>query len=234
MNDFSEEHKNIPQDGESLLEPAEGSLSECLPEPTEESLSEGLAPLFGNLADQIAASDAENRRTARRLLEGLKGFGSVLDAMATTLGDLHAGVRNLNVPADEAPPRASNHAPAFIELSDRLDRIVAALAKEPATEKTWWPAHRKTLEAWRKDRRLLAESFSLLEGQKNSILQSLGLSRIRCAGQAFDPSCMTAVEVVANASHPDHTVLEEILPGWRDAFSGEMIRFAQVRVSRTA
>jgi molecular chaperone GrpE (heat shock protein) len=45
---------------------------------------------------------------------------------------------------------------------------------------------------------------------------------------------MTAVEVVANASHPDHTVLEEILPGWRDAVSREMIRFAQVRVSRTA
>lgn len=225
MNDFSEDHEHSP----SEAEPAQDMDLEAPPEP----LSEALEPLFEALTNQIAASDAENRRTARRLLEGLKGFGAVLDAMATTLGDLHAGVRNLNVPAPTPNRRAPDFAPAFLELADRLDRIGKALAKEPSSEKTWWPAHRKTLEAWRNDRRLLAESFSLLEGQKSAILQSLGLARIPCTGQPFDPACMTAVEVVPDASRPDHTVLEEILPGWRDATTGEMIRFAQVRVSRT-
>jgi hypothetical protein len=218
MNDFSEDHV-----GPTLEVGA-----------PEEPLGEAFAPLFENLANQIAASDAENRRTARRLLEGLKGFGTVLDAMATTLGDLHAGVRTLNIPSPAPAPRAPNLAPAFIELTDRLDRIEKALAKELPAEKTWWPAHHKTLEAWRSERRLLTESFSLLEGQKNAIFQSLGLARIPSADLPFDPACMTAVEVVPDASRPDHTVLQEILPGWRDATSGEIIRFAQVRVSRRA
>ena len=224
MNDFSKDHEIKQEETESWDETALES--------TDDPLGEGLAPLFENLANQIAASDTENRRTARRLLEGLKGFGSVLDAMATTLGDLHAGVRKMNAPSPAPGPRASNLAPAFIELCDRLERIETALAKEPPSEKSWWPAHRKTLEAWRSDRRLLAESFSLLEGQKSAILQSLGLRRIPCEGQPFDPACMTAVEVVSDASHPDHTVLEEVLPGWHDAATGEIVRFAQVRVSR--
>lgn len=226
MNDFSKDHEISHEEAESWDETAIES--------TDDSLGDGLTPLFENLANQIAASDAENRRTARRLLEGLKGFGSVLDAMATTLGDLHAGVRSLNAPSPTPGPRASNLAPAFIELSDRLERIAFALAKEPASEKSWWPAHRKTLEAWRSDRSLLVESFALLEGHKSALFQSLGLSRIPCEGQPFDPTCMTAVEVVQDASHPDHTVLQQILPGWRDANSGEIIRFAQVRVSRAS
>jgi hypothetical protein len=63
-------------------------------------------------------------------------------------------------------------------------------------------------------------------------LQQLGLERLECVGQPFDPERMEVVEVVSETSRPAGEVIEEIRPGylWR----GRVFRYAQVSVARPA
>jgi hypothetical protein len=195
------------------------------PEPpadTGEQPADSVFAAVQELRSELAASEAESRRTARRVLEGLRGFSTVLDAIASSTRSLEGSPQ---------PATGQDLGAALMELSDRIDRTSEAFAREPAGSAGFWPWTRKAIAAWRNDRRVLAESIGILMLQKNSLLAQAGLERIPCAGKRFDPACMAASEVVVDAGVPDHTVLSETLPGWREA-GGRIIRFAQVRVSR--
>jgi hypothetical protein len=161
----------------------------------------------------------------------LKQFGGVLDALSATVNDLHATSRSPVTP----PPQTttSTQPDDLIDLADRVDRIAAAFARKPSRGQTWWPWNRRELEAWRTDRERLAESIGILSTHLSALLKGAGLERIPCEGQSFDPACMRAVEAVLDPSVADHTVLAELLPGWRETGTGRMVRPASVRVSRS-
>ena len=82
------------------------------------------------------------------------------------------------------------------------------------------------------DRARLGDSFTILSTHVWALLKNAGIERIACEGELFDPSCMRADEAVLDSSVDDHTVLAEILPGWRESASGRVVRPAHVRVSR--
>jgi molecular chaperone GrpE len=63
-------------------------------------------------------------------------------------------------------------------------------------------------------------------------LEHLGLERIRCTGQSFDPERMEVVEVVRETSQPSGQVVAEVRPGY--LWQGRVFRFAQVSVARPA
>ncbi len=185
--------------------------------------------LLQEIRDELDATSAENRRNTRRVFDALKQFGGVLDAMASTVNSIHSSARSQVA----APPaRIPDSTPEIIELSDRVDRIAAAFAREPTSAKSWWPGGRMAVEGWRTDRERLADSFAILSTHVCAMLKRVGVERIPCAGEPFDPALMNAVEAVLDPTVPDHSVLAEILPGWREVGGGRVVRAAHVQVSR--
>jgi hypothetical protein len=189
---------------------------------------------LGELRDEIAAGTAENRRTARRTFEVLKQFGAVLDAMSNSVNDLHRGARTTTPappsPADPGMPRA--HLLGLIELADRLQRLDAAFERRPAAGSSWLPTAKKALGAWDAAWSTQSEALGMVSLHLEGLLKNAGIERVRVTGEPFDPARMTAVETVQDGSRPDHTVVAELLAGWQRADTAEIVRLAQVRVSR--
>ncbi|MFA7344151.1 MAG: nucleotide exchange factor GrpE [Terrimicrobiaceae bacterium] len=194
----------------------------------EEEAEDPHGEILVEIRDELAATSTENRRNTRRIFDALKQFGGILDALSATVNDIHSTARAQAQPA----ARATDQAPDIIELADRVDRIAAAFAREPSAVLPWWPPARRAIDAWRADRARLGDSFAILSTHVRALLKNSGVERIACEGGLFDPSCMRADEAVLDSSVDDHTVLAEILPGWRESASGRVVRPAHVRVSR--
>lgn len=190
------------------------------------------------LHEELIASTEENRRSNRRVLDVLKNFSGLLDALSATSNDTHKAVRAL--PAiTSATPSASNDLPpawclTLVEMADRIDRVTHGFARPPAMRQPWWPGARRQVQAWQEAWEMQADAVSILRSHLTATMQRAGLERLAVLDRAFDPNTMTAVESSVDPEKPDHTVLAEILPGWRNTASGQLIRAAQVRVSRIA
>lgn len=222
----SPEGEEIPNDeaddSEEELENQDEEVEEEEPEdPHGETLAE--------IRDELAVTATENRRNTRRIFDALKQFGGVLDALSATVNDIHSTARAQTQPE----VRTGDQLRDIIELADRVDRIAAAFSREPPPGLSWWPPVRRAVEAWRADRERLSDSFAILTTHVRTLLKNAGIERIACEGELFDPSCMCADEAVLDSSVDDHTVLAEILPGWRESASGRVVRPSHVRVSRT-
>jgi len=217
-------------------EAAETSELEPIEEEEESEEEENSAELLAEIRDEIredlAASSTEGRRNTRRIFDALKQFGSVLDALSATVNDIHSTARA----AQQTPTSsgsASSTALAVIELADRIERISSAISCEPSSPRSWWPFTKHALAPWRADRERLADSFAILSTHMATLLKTSGLERIHCKGLVFEPAYMQATEAVLDSSVADHTVLSEVLPGWREISTGAVVRPAQVRVSRS-
>jgi hypothetical protein len=188
------------------------------------------------LHDELVAGSAETRRGNRRMLEVLKNFGGVLDALSSTVNDTHKAVRALPAGSPARPPEGGGlpreWAVALAELADRIGRVNDGFSRPPAAATGWWPGSRKAETAWKEAWAMQADALEILGGHMAALLARAGLVRLAVVGQPFDPETMTAVESAVDAGKPDHTVLAEILPGWRHTATGELLRPAQVRVSR--
>ncbi len=188
------------------------------------------------LRGELAAAGAESRRTARRQMEVLKEFGAAIDAVGRMVRDLHTAARE-PVTKSPAPSSVSREGAEalllpLIEMADRLARAADAFRAPPAAAGSWWPGERRATAPWRSAWASQKDGLFILLSQMDTLLARAGLERLPAAGRLFDPSCMTAVEVVTDATLPDHTVVEELLGGWRSAATGRLVRSAQVRVSR--
>lgn len=188
------------------------------------------------LHEELIASSEENRRSNRRVLDVLKNFGGLLDALSATSNDTHKAVRALPVITSAAPSAGDGLPQAWalplVELADRIDRVAHGFTRPPAARQPWWPGARRQVAAWREAWEMQADAVSILRSHLAATMQRASLERLDVLDRPFDPNTMTAVESTVDPEKPDHTVLAEILPGWRNAASGQLIRPAQVRVSR--
>lgn len=197
---------------------------------------EDSAVTLAQLHEELIAGSSETRRGNRRMLDVLKNFGTVLDALSATVNDTHKAVRALPAAASARPPEGGElpreWALALAELADRIARVDQGFSRPPAAASGWWPGSRKADAAWKEAWAVQADALGILGSHMNVLLARAGLQRLATVGEAFDPATMTAVESAVDAGKPDHTVLAELLPGWRHAATGELLRPAQVRVSR--
>jgi hypothetical protein len=209
-----------------------------LPEPEDEFPEEEEDPgiTLAALHGELIASTEETRRGNRRVLEVLKNFGGLLDALSATSNDTHKAVRALPAIAS-ATPSAGDGLPhgwalPLVELADRIDRVAHGFTRPPAARLPWWPGARRQATAWREAWEMQADAVAILRSHLAATMQRANLERLDVLGRPFDPNTMTAVESTVDPEKPDHTVLAEILPGWRNTGSGQLVRPAQVRVSR--
>ena len=190
---------------------------------------------LNDLHEELIATSSEARRGNRRMLDVLRNFGAVLDALSATVNDTHKAVRAIPAastrqPGDRELPR--EWALALVELTDRIERVTDGFSRPPAAAASWWPGARKALAVWSDAWAMQADALGILRGHLAALLNRADLVRLEVVGQPFDPNTMTAVESAVDADQPDHTVLTEMLPGWRHAITGQLVRPAQVRVSR--
>jgi hypothetical protein len=179
--------------------------------------------LLDSVREEIAASSADARRNARRIFDALKQVGGVLDAMSVTLESVHRSVRDRDSAATVQAEGDQIESMGLVELADRVDRIRSAIERRPEA-RSWWPGAQRHVAPWREDRERLAEAFFILASHIDGMLKRAGLQRMQVVGAPFDPSCMTAVEATVDDSVPDHTVLEEIVPGWIHGASNQTVR----------
>ncbi|MCK4437340.1 nucleotide exchange factor GrpE [bacterium] len=76
----------------------------------------------------------------------------------------------------------------------------------------------------------LLQGIEMVQKQMKETLRRKGLDRIESVGKEFNPNEHEAMEHVENDEHPDHTVLEELQPGYR--LKEKIIRPATVKVSK--
>lgn len=100
----------------------------------------------------------------------------------------------------------------ILDVADNLER--AAQAAEGATN----------VQAVADGVRLVLRSFEDLAGR-------LGLERVACVGERFDPSIHDAVQQVDSAEHEPGTIVTEVQSGYRIA--GRLVRPALVVVSKS-
>lgn len=189
------------------------------------------------LHEELIATTTEARRGNRRMLDVLKNFGAVLDALSATANDTHKAVRALPLAAASQGAAADGSVPRdfavmLVDLGDRLDRVIAGFARPPRGIRSWWPGARKSLAVWSEAWDMQADALAILRSHLEILLKQAGLERLEVVGKPFDPNTMSAIESAVDPEKPDHTVLAEILPGWRLADSGQLVRPAQVKVSR--
>jgi molecular chaperone GrpE len=208
--------------------------TDALPEnlPEEPSPASSSEPTLTALHEELIAASSENRRGNRRMLDILKGFGAMLEAISKTAVDTHQAVRAIPTATGSTSADETDHLPALIDLADRIDRIRTGFDRPPPAPISWWPAARKSATAWRTAWDTQAAALAILHSHLTNLLERADLRRIPAIGQPFDPQSMTAVEAIIDPSLPDHSVIAEILPGWRSTTTGRIIRLAHVKVSR--
>lgn len=227
--DFSRPASPIPPDSD------EDEFDET-DEPEEEEHEEeeqDPGPSLRELHDDILAGNAESVRANRRMIEFLKQFGTLLNALSSTVNDSHRSLRTLqSSQVNPASNPVSDLALPLVEVADRISRVLEGFETAPPPVQSWWPGGAKSSQPWQSAWTRQREAVSILHGHMLTLLNRAGITRMNPVGQAFDPNAMIAVESVTDPSKPDHTVLAELLPGWVSS-SGSIVRPAQVRVSRS-
>jgi molecular chaperone GrpE len=64
------------------------------------------------------------------------------------------------------------------------------------------------------DPKLLYQSFEMMYKQLTDAFEGLGVKRIDCMGQPFDPNCHEAVTQLPTNDHPEGTVVQEMRSGF--------------------
>lgn len=186
------------------------------------------APSLRSFYEQLTTATTEWRRSGRRTADVLARLGDSLSALGEETRQLRLQ-RSQEAQGDALP---SDWCLALIETADKIRRIQGAFDNPPQVSPTWWPSARAGLQSWRNAWQVQGEAFAILSGHVDGQLRKAGLERIGTRGRILDPSVMTAVSVTVDGTVPDQTVIEEILPGYQRA--GQLVRAAQVRVSRSA
>jgi hypothetical protein len=200
-----------------------------MPEPEADGIAEAAeAPSLRSFYEQLSVATTEWRRSGRRTADVLARLGDSLAA----LGEETRQLRTQRSQLDQGGDLPADWCLALIETADKIQRIQSAFESPPQVASPWWPSARAGLDAWHKAWKVQGEAFAILSGHVDGQLRKAGLERLSTRGRILDPSIMTAVSVVVDGSVPDQTVVEEILPGYQRA--GQLIRAAQVRVSRSA
>ncbi|WP_009958761.1 nucleotide exchange factor GrpE [Verrucomicrobium spinosum] len=186
------------------------------------------APSLRSFYEQLTTATTEWRRSGRRTADVLARLGDSLSA----LGEETRQLRLQRSQEEQGEALPSDWCLALIETADKIRRIQSAFENPPQTASPWWPSARAGLQAWRNAWQVQGEALAILSGHVDGQLRKAGLERIVTRGRILDPSVMTAVSVTVDGTVPDQTVIEETLPGYQRG--GQVIRAAQVRVSRSA
>jgi len=75
----------------------------------------------------------------------------------------------------------------------------------------------------------LAKGVLMIQGQLNSVIESLGVKKIPAVGEVFDINLHNAVTHIASENHGEQEIMEELQAGY--TYKGTVIRHSMVVVA---
>ena len=79
------------------------------------------------------------------------------------------------------------------------------------------------------DRQGLQQALRMLLWQMNEVMRGEGITSVPTVGEVFNPYVHEAIEAVEDSEHPEGTIVEEVLKGYK--LGDETLRPARVKVS---
>jgi len=194
-----------------------------------------------SLWSAITALTEETRlqgRSFKQLREELLPMKDLVGSASSVLQDLRQTADQQDLDRRESARRAllKDIVDALIDIQDRLTRGLDTAGHclrhhQDGPRTGWmsrlWPGlSRRQTEAVQ----ALIKGYSLARDRVDGVLRQIGVRPVECAGEAFDPACMKAVDIDDTAQAPEGMVLEVYRTGywWDDAVH----RPAEVRVAR--
>jgi molecular chaperone GrpE len=199
---------------------------DTIPESEEVEGGMGESPDLYSFYEELAAANAESRKSNRRTAEAISQWSDVLGRFESGLTPLRETVAQLAAVQPKEGQLSRGHCLMLVELLDRLQRLGRAFESPPAA-KRWWGG---STADWRKAWETQRQAFGIVVGHLAALLKQEGVTPFDTVGRPFDPSRMTAVAAEPDASRPPQTVSEEIAPGYLRG--SDLLRPAQVKVTR--
>ena len=208
--------ENLRRDFEAWL----ASVDE-IPDPIDAETPDEDPDLY-SFYEQLAAANAEFRKTNRRTAEAFGQWGDALARFDEELKAVRDLLSRLSAGEENEAALSRGHCLALLELLDRMKRIAGAFRSPPA--KPWWSRD----EAWRRVWENQRQAFEILMEHFQELLEKEGVRPIETIGRPFDPTVMSAAAVQADPERAHNTVVEEFAAGYFR--HGELLRAAQVKV----
>ena len=176
--------------------------------------------------EELSILRTEFRKNARRNHDSFAKFGEILatfDGILKSIAEKTDHEERENQ-AVEQLSKMKLYLP-LVELFERFKRIQQRLSSPP--EPSIFSARRQWQAAWES----LEDGFGILKDHFEGLLRYEGISSIETTGKSFDPSCMTAVDVLESDTSGPNMVLDEISGGY--FYKGNILKLADVRITRS-
>ncbi len=90
----------------------------------------------------------------------------------------------------------------------------------------------RAIDAFNKtdDKKSIIDGLKMIDNQFHQVLEKVGVSKLECKGESFDPSKHEALSVICKNELPDGVVVEECQRGY--CYNSKVIRPAKVIVNK--
>ncbi|MEA1923788.1 MAG: nucleotide exchange factor GrpE [Pseudomonadota bacterium] len=203
----------------------EEKIAESKPESATASETNDLYSFYRELCalrHEFRKSFHRNHDSTTRFADTLEDFSGLMQQINRRL-DQHDSARNL---AEQQSQRQ-----LFLPLVDIYERFLRLQEhlEQTRPKKTFWQRQRHIAELEEQQNKL-SKGFEILEKHFLALLEKAGVRRRVCRGEKFDPTTMTAIEVVNRPEIAADEVVRELSAGY--SFHDQTLKLAEVIVNR--
>jgi len=222
-SEVASEHQESPDWKQTLRDAFERSMTtieqyrQHEPPPSPSCEEPDLYSFFESLGTLTTDTRKANRRTAETFAQ----WGTVLSEFQLHMEKWGGQIQTLITAREQTLNRET--ALVFIEILDRIERLVKAASNTPPQK--WWTSD----AAWRETWSTQSQALSILHQHIIGFLNKEGIRRMDPTGKVFDPIWMTATSVKPSQRHPANTVIETETPAYLKG--ADVLRIAHVSIA---
>lgn len=178
---------------------------------------------------ELCALRHEFRKNFHRSHDSTTHFSDTLENFTGLLHQINQRLEQQKNDRNQFDLQSKRH--FFLPLVDIYERFLRLHEhlQQPPPEKKFWQ-RRQHFEGFTSERKKIAKGFEILEKHFQTLLEKEGVQRQICRGEQFDPTTMTAVEVVNQPEIPNNEVVEELTSGY--SYHNQTLKLAEVIVNR--
>ncbi|MCD6292763.1 MAG: nucleotide exchange factor GrpE [Deltaproteobacteria bacterium] len=177
---------------------------------------------------ELCALRHEFRKSIHRNHDSTTHFAEKLEDFAAIMAQINQRLEQQK--NDRNQVELQNQRQMFLPLVDIYERFLRLQEHlQSPLKKSFWQRRQQFTEL-QNERDKLKKGFSILEQHFLALLEKEGIQRQICRGHKFDPSTMTAVEVVNIPEIAANEVVEEISTGY--SYHNQTLKLAEVIVNR--
>ena len=176
--------------------------------------------------EELCVLRNEFRKESRRSHETFSRFGDTLTIFESAVKSISLELSRMDNAKEKTGlvEKKRLYLP-LVEVFERFKRIESKLDNPPQTG--FFSSRRSWKEAWSN----LRKGFVIIGLHFEELLKKEGITRIITVGKSFDPSLMTAVEILETGEAASNTIIDEFSGGY--LYHGQVLKPAEVKVATT-